>query len=204
MMKLQLKGALKSGLSRLWRSKAAAAQAVTHHSIVDASLVSLGVAAAAGSMTFAAYMLAQDAHAPMVHDMQYLALFAQPRRSPASANARSEPAPASELAPSRFANVDMTPTGSIDSSGGDVSGPRTWRIVGGRADVVYLGSNDSIRAVRVGDTVDGLGEVASIAWRDGSWRLLDASGRSLLAQAADASEPDAGAARFSRRMIFNR
>jgi hypothetical protein len=173
---------------------------IARHSIVDTSLVSFGVAAAVGSTSFAAYMLMQEAHGPMVNDMQYLALFAQPRSAPGAAKAA--PAP-DEPSLTKFANVDMTPTGSIDRHENRIVEGGGLRIVGGRADVVYLSSGDRIEAVRVGDTIQGRGEVASIAWRNGSWQLLDSSGRMLLAEAGSGAK-NAASSRFSRDMIFGR
>jgi hypothetical protein len=195
-MNLHLKGALKHVMAKAWRSTLKAAYAATPHSIVDTSLASLGVAAAVGSMSFATYMLVQDKHGPMVNDMQYLALFAQPR----SGNAKSQSAAPD---PAQFANVDMTPTGSIDPTGGPAPSSGRFRIVGGQAGVVYLSSADTIRAIRAGDTIPGVGQVAAIAWRDGSWQLLDETGRLLLAEHLVESQ-DSGAGRFSRGLIFGK
>lgn len=163
--------------------------------IVDIMLVAGGIALAASSVSFAGYMLVQDVRRPLIHDMEYLALFAQPNKmakQAAVAPGRSKIA--------RPEGLDMTATGSIDPQSGQATSG-ALRLVGGRSDVAYVSDGTAIRAVRPGDRVAGLGQVASIEKRGGRWALLDANAVVLLVQ--EPSDANArGEERFARPMIF--
>jgi hypothetical protein len=191
-----------------WRGISAAAKRIRKHSLADISLVGCGLLTAFTSASFASYMLIQEAHGPFVRDMQYLALFARPRRSSGSATDRvpdGNPGLASLSKETPIdSEVDMMPTGSISRASPAPSPTNLLRIVGGRPDVVYLSNGDAIRAVRVGDVIPGIGRVGAIAKREGGWTLLSDQGTPLFKNEFNTINQNIrGDTRFSRSLIFD-
>ena len=172
-------------------------------SLADATLVGAGLGAAGASVAFAGFMVAQDTRPTRVNGLEYLAIFAQPNgaRRPAEGSPPSSE-PVRQLATSQ---IDDAPTGSIGSARFPGSPPdNAFHLVSGRRDLVWVRQGSTIRAVRPGDSLPGLGPVGAIVRRGESWALLDVGGAVLLGPNAD---DDAGAPspvkRFSKSLIFD-
>ncbi len=159
------------------------------------ALRAVGTALAGASIAFAAYMLAFGGGKTRVNGIEYLAIFAQPRRL--AADAIPARAPARRLA--RVKAVDMMVTGSIrPPARGPTPIPHAPELVGARTDRVWLRIGGAIRAAAPGDTVAGVGRIGAIVPRDGGWAVLDDKGSTLMTLANGAN----GAALFARKMIF--
>ncbi len=159
------------------------------------ALRAIGTALAGASIAFAGYMFAFGEGKARVNGMEYLAIFAQPRGSPADAAPPRAPVPR----PSRAKAVDMLVTGSVAPPARVPAPiPAPPELVGARADRVWLRIGGAIRAAAPGDTVAGVGHIAAIVPRNGGWALLDDKGATLLTLANRAN----GAALFARKMIF--
>ena len=198
-----------------------AIKAAATRSPTDIALIGAGVTSAAASVVFAVAMIGQGDHAPMINGMQYLAVFGQPHRAAiaaaappiavvaASTASAKAPAPSRMVAaaaavPARPAgqSVDLTPTGSIARSAGDLpANGDPYRLVAVEPGIAWLRNDVETRVVKPGDFAPGLGRIAAIQIRDGHWTLIDELGAALLAAETPAA---AGAAvnPFSRRMIF--
>ena len=103
--------------------------------LVDVLLIGSSVAAAAGSVVFAGFMLMQGDHPPDVNGMQYLGIFAQPKGA-------TKMAPGSQLGSGP--PVDMSPVGAIGASPG-AAAPQaaaeptgSYRIVSAQAGLAWL------------------------------------------------------------------
>ena len=173
-------------------------------SLADAALVGAGVGAAGASAAFAGLMVAQDARPTRVNGLEYLAIFAQPngaRRRP-DVSAPAPPEPVRQLAASQ---IDDAPTGSIGAARSPGSPPDSaFHLVAGRRDLAWVRQGATIRAVRPGDSIPGLGSVGAIVRRGESWVLLDPAGAVLLgANAGDDAGAQFQARRFSKSLIFD-
>src|SRR5277367_4044055 len=132
---------------------------------IDAALVGVGLAMAAGAIGFAGLMVAEGNHKPDVIGLKYLAIYAQPRRT---AKLAGEPGP-SPVPPAR-GGIDMSPVGSIG-----VAPPVTVRefaLVSAQPGLAWLREGSRIVAVRPGDVRPGLGRIVDVARRDGRWFLI--------------------------------
>jgi hypothetical protein len=136
-------------------------------------------------------MIAHGGGRIRVNGMEHLAIFAQPRGSPAAVNALVLPTLSYPENP-----LDLTATGSLNA--GFRPAPSSVEIVGARADRVWLKIDCAIRAAAPGDDVPRVGHIASIVPREGGWALLDDHGATLLAVTKKAN----GAAMFARGRIF--
>ena len=192
-----------------------AAKAAAARSPADIALIGAGLTSAAASVVFAAAMIGQGDHAPMINGLQYLSVFGQPHRAAIAAAAPpaavvAAPDSAKAPAPSRMVaaaaavparsvgqSVDLTPTGSIARGAGDPPpNGDPYRLVAVEPGIAWLRNSVETRVVKPGDFAPGLGRVAAIQIRDGRWTLIDESGAALLAVETPAADP------FARRMIF--
>jgi hypothetical protein len=167
----------------------------------DAALIGAGLATAAGSIGFAAFMLAQDDHPPEVYGQKYFAIYAQPRRTATGAARPNSPPPVP-------VEIDMSPVGSIEKAaptgGGSIPIVAAgFTLVAAKPGIAWLREGSRIVAVRPGELAAGLGRIAAIVQRDGRWYLLGDTGAALLSSDGPAVEGAPSApAPFSRRMIF--
>ena len=173
-----------AGIRARWASRALLAIGV------DAALVGAGLAAAAGAVVFAGFMIAEGDHKPDVPGQKYLAIFAQPR----SAGRVAEEPEASPAPPAR-GGLDMAPVGAIGAAG--------FSLAAAQPGVAWLRQGRRIVAVKVGDVAPGLGRIAEIVQRDGRWYLIGDSGAALLSsEPAAPREASPRRAPFGRPMIF--
>jgi hypothetical protein len=184
----------------LLRAFSGAAGIAASYSLADAALVGAGVSAAGASIAFAGLMLARDERGPQVNGLEYLAIFSQP-----SGGARRESAPALDARRVAAAEIDMSPTGSIATDAQDSAAPDDgYHLVSGRPDLAWLRKGLTIRAVRPGDNIAGLGTIGSIIQRGGEWLLLDEAGGPLIvSDRSDGGKHPSGASRFSKGLIFD-
>jgi len=157
----------------------------------EIAIRAVGTALAGLSVAFAAYMVTHGGGRIRVNGLEYLAIFAQPRGSPAAMNALVLP---SLSDPEK--SLDLTTTGSLNA--GFRPAPSPVEIVGARSDRVWLKIDGAVRAAAPGDDVPRVGHIASIVPRDGGWALLDDHGATLLAVTKKAN----AAAMFARGRIF--
>ena len=166
-----------------------------------------GVALAGASATFAFQMIVTR-HDPLIRDMQYLAIFAQPnsaasRRAPSSSPlllAEARPAP----------RIDYTPTASFEkntrraSSGVFKAEMGGYEILGATEQAAWLRIGVDIVEVRRGQTVPGVGKILAIEGRDGTWRLVVDNNPSASTESRPpALNRSAGATRSSeKKLIF--
>ena len=178
--------------------------------VFDAALVGAGLATAAGSIAFAAVMLAQGDHPPEIIGQKYLAIYAQPRRT-ARVPVSGIPGPSSTRPPPGA--VDMSPVGAIGSAtptdatpSGDATIPTSasgLTLVAARPGVAWLRDGSRIVAVSPGDSAPGFGRIAAIVQRDGRWYLLGDKGAALLSSEPTATKDSPSTdGPFNRRMIF--
>src|SRR5271165_422994 len=158
----------------------------------EIALRAFGTALAGLSVAFAGYMLAQGGGRVRVNGMEHLAIFAQPRGAASAASSLILPSLTEPAKP-----LDMSATGSFDASRPRARPP--VEVLAARADRVWLRIDGVIRAASPGESVPGVGHIASIVPRDGGWALLDDKGATLLTLPKRAN----GAALFSRKRIFD-
>ncbi len=153
--------------------------------ISDWALKGAGLACAAGSIWFAAHMVAHQGGAPGVYAMEDFGLFAQPNRVRAvEAAMRGLSAQNDPRRTGRVLEIDMTPIGAthIRSATKTEEGRRDIRIVELSEDNALLETLDGYRRVKIGDDLPEIGKIISIR-RMGDYWIVVASLRSL-AQAA--------------------
>jgi hypothetical protein len=186
----------------LLRAISGAAAMTAPCSLVDAALVGAGITAAGASVAFAGLMFAEDRHGPRVNGLEYLAIFSQPSGAP---KREAAPAPDENARREAAREIDMSPTGSIANAEHGATAPDDgFHLVAARRDLAWLRNGQTIRAVRPGDIVAGLGTVGSIVQREGEWALLDESGAPLIAgEKPGGAERKSGAGRFSKSLIFD-
>jgi len=173
-----------AGIRARWASRALLAIGV------DAALVGAGLAAAAGAVVFAGFMIAEGDHKPDVPGQKYLAIFAQPRMA-----GRVAEEPAASAGPPARGGLDMAPVGAIGAAG--------FSLAAAQPGVAWLRQGRRIVAVKVGDVAPGLGRIAEIVQRDGRWYLIGDSGAALLSsEPAAPREASPRRAPFGRPMIF--
>jgi hypothetical protein len=177
----------------------------------DRAIIGGGVAAAFCSLAFATYMISDRDRQPYFFGSQYLAIFAMPSHGVQVA-AHPSPVLARLDAPSDSNGVDPTPTGSIPVEARpeppDGAGllPVRYRLVAANGDAAWVESELGFRQVKPGDTLAGLGRIASIEKRNGRWALITSTGSTLELRDAPFSSRDneAGKDRFARPLIFGR
>lgn len=166
---------------------------------IDGWLGAVGLGLALCSAGFAAVMVA-DRGKPKVFGLEHLAIFAQPNKSVRVAHRERAlgPTPASPA----DAQLDTEPVGSIarDASGQTGAGAR-YDIISAQSDLVWLKRGDALLAATPGQTLPGLGLIASIDKRNGTWTLLGKNGEELL---AESSKPSRARADASKGLILTR
>jgi len=165
-----------------------------------------GVWLAAGSASFAGYMLTHTPREPLVNGMQHLAIFGMPNGSTGWRVGTGVLAGASG---GDSKEIDFSSTGSISQESQlawpSVKFPATGgpiHVVAGARNVVWLRRGSAIMAAHVGDLVPGAGVVAGIVRHGEGWEPIGADGAPL---ADDATRPSASpreGAKFSRTLIF--
>jgi hypothetical protein len=139
--------------------------------LVDVALIGSGLAAAAGSVAFAGFMLMQDDDTPRVNGMEYLSVFAAPRGtvnpSPPATDVAADPS-----------GIDMTPIGSIWLPA--TTARSDYAFVSARPNHAWVRAGSRIFAVHPGDVLPNLGKVAAIRWSDDRWVILGDHGETLL------------------------
>lgn len=156
-------------LSRNWfRVEYAEAPSLSAR-IVDAALIGVSVAIACGSVLFAGAMLATESP-PGVSGVQYLAIFAQPKRvlKPGSTESAE--------------NVDMSPVGSI-GQGGRTAGVDA-SIVGAAPGFAWVRIGSRVVSVRPNDNMPPFGAVREIRRVDNRWVIFGNGGVELMSSAS--------------------
>jgi hypothetical protein len=142
--------------------------------LVDIALIGSGLAAAAGSVVFAGFMVMQGDHAPRVNGMQYLSVFAAPKGGVTKSPDSSAVAEGGQAQP----GIDPSPLGAIPLS------PTTKRddylLVSARADRAWVRVGSRLFPVHPGDVLPNLGKVDAIVWGGGHWTLVGDKGEPLL------------------------
>ena len=158
----------------------------------DLALKGVGLACAAGSIWFAAYMINHEGEAPRINAMEEFALFAQPNRVRAvEAAVRGAPAQIDPRRTGRILEIDMTPIGATQirpPSKSDSGVRRDLRIVELNADGALLETTEGYRRIKVGDELPEIGKIIAIRRMAEYW-IVVASLRSL-AQAAPPEETE--------------
>ena len=166
-----------------------------------------GVALAGAAAAFAIRMIATR-HDPLIRDMQYLAIFAQPN---SAAMRRAQSSPPVVLAETRPApRIDYTPTASFEKSarrasvGVSRAEKAPYEILGATEQAAWLRIGVDILEVRKGQTVPGVGKILSIEPRDGAWRLIVDNNPSAASELPSSTpRRSAGATRSSdKKLIF--
>ncbi|MCW2284630.1 hypothetical protein M2323_002517 [Rhodoblastus acidophilus] len=155
----------------------------------DLALKGVGLACAAGSVWFAAYMVNHQGEAPRVNAMEEFALFAQPNRVRAvEAALRGAPAQSDPKRTGKVLEIDMTPIGAtqIRAPAKAETARRDLRIVELNPDSALLETSEGYRRIRVGDDMPEIGKIIAIRRMAEYW-IVVASVRSL----AQAAPPDA-------------
>ena len=164
--------------------------------IVDVLLVGSGLATAAGSATFAGYMVMRGQHTPSVNGMEYLAIFAKPH---GAAKAPEEVAPPS---PSATQAIDLSPVGSIAPATAPEA--RGYAMVAAQRDFAWVRDGARIFAIRPGDALPRFGRVSMITRRGERWVVTGPGGAVLLSMEASNFQPLAPQGpSFARGMIFD-
>jgi len=184
-----------------------AARAVSRHACWhgagNAALGWAGVVLAGASAAFAIRMIVTR-HDPLIRDMQYLAIFAQPN---SAALRRAQSSPPAALAEARPApRVDYTPTASFEKPAratpfGVLPEKPAYEILGATEQTAWLRIGDDILEARKGQVVPRVGKILAIERRAGAWRLIVDNERS----GSRGSRPPAlqrNARRFERKLIF--
>jgi hypothetical protein len=110
----------------------------------EIAIRAVATALAGLSVAFAGYMIAHGGGRIRVNGIEHLAIFAQPRGSPAAVNALVLPSLSDPEKP-----LDLTATGSLNA--GFRPAPSPVEIVGARADRVWLKIDGAIRGAAPGD-----------------------------------------------------
>lgn len=155
----------------------------------DWTLKGVGLACAAGSVWFAAYMANHQGEAPRINAMEEFALFAQPNRVRAvEAALRGAPAQSDPKRTGKVLEIDMTPIGAtqIRAPAKAETARRDLRIVELNADSALLETSQGYRRIRVGDDMPEIGKIIAIRRMSEYW-IVVASVRSL----AQAAPPEA-------------
>jgi len=159
---------------------------------VDIALRTLATALAGLSVAFALYMLAYGGGRLRVNGMEYLAIFAQPRGTPAAP--AKAPDPSSKAMP-----IDLQATGSVPGLGHEpAAAPPPVEIVAARPDKVWFRIDGRIVAAGLGDNVARVGHLAAIVARNGGWAVLGDKGETLMA----VSKRSNAAPLFARKLMF--
>ena len=140
--------------------------------ILDASLIGVGVLIACGSVLFAGVMLTSSAP-PGVNGVQYLAIFAQPKRATRPGT------------PEGVETIDMSPIGAIVSR--RPSANREFAIVGAAPGFAWVRFGARVMSVRPGESLPSLGVVRDIRREDNRWVILGVGGTELLSSASAAT-----------------
>ena len=166
-----------------------------------------GIWLAAGSASFAGYMLTHTPREPLVNGMQHLAIFGMPN---GSVGWRGGSGVLASAAGGDAKEIDFSSTGSISNASRNLLSSVEFaatvgpiRIVAGDRNVVWLRRGQAIMAAHVGDLVPGAGYVAGIARRGEGWAPIGSDGAPL---AEDATRPSLSAGeekKFSRGLIFS-
>lgn len=164
--------------------------------IVDVLLVGSGLATAAGSATFAGYMVMRGQHAPSVNGMEYLAIFAKPHGAAKPPEEVAPPSPPTTQA------IDLSPVGSIaPSSAREAQG---YAMVAAQRDFAWVLDGGRIFAIRPGDALPRIGRVNTITRRGDRWVVTGPGGAVVLSMEASNVEPLAPRGpSFARGMIFD-
>lgn len=166
---------------------------------VDKWLGAVGLGLAFCSVVFAAVMVA-DRGKPKVFGLEHLAIFAQPNKSVRVAQREQTPQQAPAISAS--AQLDTEPVGSIARDGSVRTGAGArYDLISAQSDLVWLKRGDALVAAAPGQTLPGLGLIASIEKRNGAWILLGANGEELL---AENSKPGDARAPVSKGMVLTR
>lgn len=155
----------------------------------DWALKGVGLACAAGSVWFAAYMVNHQGEGPRVNAMEEFALFAQPNRVRAvEAALRGAPAQSDPKRTGKVLEIDMTPIGAthIRTPPKAETARRDLRIVELNADSALLETSEGYRRIKVGDDMPEIGKIIAIRRMAEYW-IVVASVRSL----AQAAPPEA-------------
>lgn len=138
-------------------------------------------------------------HDPLIRDMQYLAIFAQPN---SAALRLVPPSPALVHAEARSSQgIDYAATAAIQRS---VAPPfqrsrsetTAYEILGATEEAAWLRVGLSIVEVRKGQAVPGIGKILAIERRGDAWRLVIDEERSARGE----TSPLAGKAKTSRSL----
>lgn len=166
-----------------------------------------GIWLAAGSASFAGYMLTHPPQEPLVNGMRHLAIFGMPN---GSVGRRAESGVLSSAAGGDAKEIDFSSTGSISNASRNplpgVEFPATGepiRIVAGDRNVVWLRRGSAIMAAHVGALVPGVGYVSGIARRGEGWAPIGSDGAPLVDDATRPSLSPGEGKKFSRALIFS-
>ena len=190
-----------------WTAARAVCQLARRQGASNAVLGWTGVALAGAAAAFAIKMIATR-HDPLIRDMQYLAIFAQPSSVAMRRAQSSSPAVLAESRPAP--RIDYTPTASFEKSSRRASAgvlkdeKAPYEILGATEQAAWLRVGADILETRKGQTVPGVGKILAIERRDGAWRLVvdnnPSAARELHSPAPNRS---AGATRGSeKKLIF--
>jgi hypothetical protein len=147
----------------------------------DLALKAAGLACAAGSVWFAAYMFNHSDGVPRINAMEDFAIFAQPNRGHAVEAAVREAANEGKARrSSRTIAIDMTPVGSAPMRSATNSGAQRpdVKIVELNDEQALLETREGFRRVRVGDESPEVGKIVSIR-RMGDYWVVVATQRSI-------------------------
>jgi hypothetical protein len=157
----------------------------------DWALKGVGLACAAGSVWFAAYMINHQGEGPRVYAMEEFGLFTRPNRVRAvEAAVRGAPAQVDPRRTGRVLEIDMTPIGAtrIHTPPKNESARRDIRIVELKLETALLETTEGYRRIKVGDELPEIGKIIAIRRMAEYW-IVVASLRSL-AQAAPPDEAE--------------
>jgi len=155
----------------------------------DLALKGVGLACAAGSVWFAAYMVNHQGEAPRINAMEEFALFTQPNRVRAvEAAIRGTPAQNDPRRTGKVLEIDMTPIGAtrVHTPSKADSPRRDLRIVELNPNSALLETSEGYRRIKVGDDMPEIGKIIAIRRMSEYW-IVVASERSL----AQAAPPEA-------------
>ena len=178
---------------------------------VDSLLIACGIAAAASSATFAAYMIAIDPGETYVAGGEHFGLFGRPRTALLAAKSSpSSSATAMKSAAAPASGIDVTPVGSIPALQTPFHADEA-ALWSGRVAVMANGStwietrSGGYLEVRIGDVVARFGRISAIERIGNRWVVRSESGNVLennVAAAAQDFERVQSKA-LSRNMIFD-
>jgi len=164
--------------------------------LVDVAIIGSGLAAAAGSVVFAGFMVMQGDHTPRVNGMQYLSVFAAPKGGTKRTPDESDVAEADIDQP----GVDLTPLGAIPLAA--TTSRADYRLISARTDRAWVRAGSRIFPVHVGDVLPNLGKVSAIAWGGGHWTVVGENGEPLLVS-GDANDANNPKGAYAKPLILN-